>query len=306
MNRIAKVLSQISDDMLMHYGVARRSGRYPWGSGDNPYQHSGDFLSRVQSLKKSGMSETDIAKTMGLTTTQLRTQMSLAKDERRAVQVATAKDLREKGYSLNEIADKMGFANDSSVRSLLNENSEARMNQAKAKHHGIKGMRWGVRRYQSKDGSLTSAGRKRQSDGSGEKQATSSNTKKKIAVAAVSTATIAAAAYYVHKNPEKIGQAMSKFKGVKMKDLSQKAADKGREYVKNAVKGAKDGVEEATKEAPKKAAKAVVAGIIMNQTKKALDSAVGKEESAKIFQANDNKKIGKFWKVSPDDKDDDD
>ncbi len=43
MNRIAKVLSQISDDMLMHYGVARRSGRYPWGSGDNPYQHSGDF-----------------------------------------------------------------------------------------------------------------------------------------------------------------------------------------------------------------------------------------------------------------------
>lgn len=93
MNRIAKVLSQISDDMLMHYGVARRSGRYPWGSGDNPYQHSGDFLSRVQSLKKSGMSETDIAKTMGLTTTQLRTQMSLAKDERRAVQVATAKDL---------------------------------------------------------------------------------------------------------------------------------------------------------------------------------------------------------------------
>ena len=28
-------------------------------------------------------------------------------------------------------------------------------------HHGIKGMRWGVRRYQNKDGGLTSAGRKR-------------------------------------------------------------------------------------------------------------------------------------------------
>ena len=82
--------------------------------------------------KKSGMSETDIAKNMCLTTTQLRTQMSLAKDERRALQVATAKGLREKGYSLNEIADKMGFANDSSVRSLLNETSENRMNQAKA------------------------------------------------------------------------------------------------------------------------------------------------------------------------------
>ena len=173
-------------------------------------------------------------------------------------------------------------------------------------HHGIKGMKWGVRRYQNKDGSLTPAGKRMQSDSSEEKKTASASTKRKIAVAAVSTATIAAAAYYVHKNPERIGQAMSKFRGVKMKDLSQKAADKGKEYVKNALKGAKDGAEEAIKEAPKKAAKAVVTGVIMNQTKKALDSAVGKEESAKIFQANDNKKIGKFWKVSPDDKDDDD
>ena len=124
-------MNSIVEDILMHYGMPRRSGRYPYGSGENPYQHSGDFLSRVQELKKSGMSETDIAKNMGLTTTQLRTQMSLAKDERRALQVATAKGLREKGYSLNEIADKMGFANDSSVRSLLNETSENRMNQAK-------------------------------------------------------------------------------------------------------------------------------------------------------------------------------
>lgn len=28
-------------------------------------------------------------------------------------------------------------------------------------HHGIKGMKWGVRRFQRKDGSLTSAGKKR-------------------------------------------------------------------------------------------------------------------------------------------------
>ena len=32
-------------------------------------------------------------------------------------------------------------------------------------HHGIKGMRWGIRRYQHKDGSLTPAGRKRYDDG---------------------------------------------------------------------------------------------------------------------------------------------
>ena len=124
-------MTSIMEEFLIHYGMPRRSGRYPYGSGENPYQHSGDFLSRVSELKKSGMSETDIAKNIGLTTTQLRTQISLAKDERRSLQVATAKGLREKGYSLNEIADKMGFANDSSVRTLLNETSEKRMNQAK-------------------------------------------------------------------------------------------------------------------------------------------------------------------------------
>ena len=79
-------------DELMHYGMPRRSGRHPWGSGDNPYQHSGDFLSRVDELKKSGMSESEIAKTLGVTTisygkevpstTRLRALISIAKDER--------------------------------------------------------------------------------------------------------------------------------------------------------------------------------------------------------------------------------
>lgn len=124
-------MNPIAEDILMHYGIKRRSGRYPWGSGENPYQRSGDFLSRIDDLKSQGLSETEIARAMGLTTTQYRVQKALAKDERRALNVARAKSLREDGLSLNEIAREMGFKNDSSVRSLLNENSEARMNQAK-------------------------------------------------------------------------------------------------------------------------------------------------------------------------------
>lgn len=124
-------MNSIAEDILMHYGTPRHSGRYPWGSGDDPYQHSGDFLSRIEELKSKGLTETEIAKAMGMSTTQYRAQKSLAKDERRALDVARAKSLREDGLSLNEIAREMGFTNDSSVRSLLNERSEARMNQAK-------------------------------------------------------------------------------------------------------------------------------------------------------------------------------
>ena len=119
------------DDILMHYGVKRRSGRYPWGSGEDPYQHSGDFLGRVEELQKKGLSEKEIADTIGLTTSQLRIQKSLAKDERRSLQVARAKSLRTDGYSLSEIAKIMGFNNDSSVRALLNEHAESNMKLAK-------------------------------------------------------------------------------------------------------------------------------------------------------------------------------
>lgn len=135
-----KTMDASVEDVLVHYGMPRRSGRYPWGSGEHPYQHSGDFLSRVEELKSQGLSETDVAKAIGLTTTQLRVQYSLAKDERRALNVATAKSLREHGYSLKEIAEKMGFANDSSVRTLLNADSERRMNQAKATAEHLKKM----------------------------------------------------------------------------------------------------------------------------------------------------------------------
>ena len=150
-------------DELMHYGMPRRSGRYPWGSGKDPYQHCTDFLSRVQYMVDNGVSDDDIAKSMGLTkqqfeteksfavvhdmtkrgksekeiaealgttTTKVRLQKTMIKDGHRAVEVDIAKDLRDQGYSLNDIAKQMGYKNDSSVRSLLNAESESRMKQA--------------------------------------------------------------------------------------------------------------------------------------------------------------------------------
>lgn len=134
-------MEEVLDDILMHYGMPRRSGRYPWGSGDNPYQRTPDFYSRVNDMRKNNFTYTDengvtytgdvaIAKSMGLTTTQLRVQYTRSKNERRALEVEKIKSLQEDGYSLTEIAKMLGYKNESSIRSKLNENAEARMNAA--------------------------------------------------------------------------------------------------------------------------------------------------------------------------------
>lgn len=121
-----------NEDVLMHYGMPRRSGRYPWGSGDDPYQHGKDFLSRVEELKKAGWTETpeNIKNEFGLTTTQYRTEKALCKSERRMLDVARAKSLKDDHLSATEIGRIMGI-NESTVRSLLNDKAEARMNQAR-------------------------------------------------------------------------------------------------------------------------------------------------------------------------------
>ena len=58
MNEIAKeILSYYGcasdEEFLEHYGMPRRSGRYPWGSGEDPYQHSRDFIGRVEEMRKN-------------------------------------------------------------------------------------------------------------------------------------------------------------------------------------------------------------------------------------------------------------
>lgn len=123
-------MNPIAEDILMHYGVKRRSGRYPYGSGDHPFQNSGDFLSRIEELKKADMTETEIASALGMTTTSLRTQLRVAKHQKRALEADRARSLREDGKSLNEIAEIMGYKNDSSIRSLLDENTSKNKNKA--------------------------------------------------------------------------------------------------------------------------------------------------------------------------------
>lgn len=124
-------------NILEHYGTKRHSGRYPWGSGDNPYQHSGDFLSRVEELKKKGLSEKEILETindslpdeykMGLT--EFRTARQKAGHDRKALEYDQIRALKDDGFGWKEIGDKLGMS-ESSVRSKYNNAIGEKASQA--------------------------------------------------------------------------------------------------------------------------------------------------------------------------------
>lgn len=115
--------------VIKHYGTPRHSGRYPWGSGENP-QRSRDFNSYVNSLKKQGLSEVEIARGLGMTTSQLRNAKSIARAEKRQSDVTQVLKLKDKGYSNSEIGRRMNI-NESTVRSLQNSTLKSRSESTK-------------------------------------------------------------------------------------------------------------------------------------------------------------------------------
>lgn len=120
------------ENHLAHYGILRRSGRYPWGSGESTESRSRSFLGMVAELKKQGLSDTEIAKQFDdppknpFTTTDLRAQRTIALAQVKAANVAMAQRLKEKGYSNSAIAERMDLAGESSVRALLEPGSKLR------------------------------------------------------------------------------------------------------------------------------------------------------------------------------------
>jgi len=112
-------------DYLAHYGILRKSGRYPWGSGENPNQRSKSFLDVTNELRKEGMSDSQIAKMFDdrkngfpFTTADLRALRSRATNIQTQEKIRTAQKLQDKGMGASAIARQMGL-NESTVRSLL-------------------------------------------------------------------------------------------------------------------------------------------------------------------------------------------
>ena len=148
MNKVAEeilsyygVAERIESDTLEHYGIKRRSGRYPYGSGDDPYQHGRDFLGRVEELRKQGFTyvdetgkkwtgDTAIAKSMGLSTNKFRTELGIASEERKMYNIATAKSLRQDGLNTSEIGRKMGVS-ESTVRGWFKAEDESKFKKSR-------------------------------------------------------------------------------------------------------------------------------------------------------------------------------
>lgn len=112
-------------DELKHYGTPHvgatpHSGRWPYGSGDEPYQHGSEFLDTLSALKKEGISEAKIADYFGLkSTTDLRAHKKLATEQVKAANIARAMRLKnEKRYSTREIGRIMGIG-ESTIRGWL-------------------------------------------------------------------------------------------------------------------------------------------------------------------------------------------
>lgn len=130
-------MNPIAEDILMHYGMPRRSGRYPWGSGEDPYQRSRDLLGRYDELKKQGLKESEIAAELGYfdkrtglpSATKLRAAKSNAKNIRDIYRIETAKSLRKDGLGPTEIGRRMGVP-EGTVRGWFDAEFEGRARAA--------------------------------------------------------------------------------------------------------------------------------------------------------------------------------
>ena len=109
---------------LKHYGTPRHSGRYPWGSGDDP-QRSKSFSTRVSELKKEGYSQPKIAEMFGLAnSTELRARLHIESEAKYGAQAALAARLRAKGYSDVAISKRLEVSPNTVKNLLLPETKE--------------------------------------------------------------------------------------------------------------------------------------------------------------------------------------
>lgn len=123
----------MSENFLAHVGVGhldnppgRGSGRYGWGTGDNPGQHQYDIISEVKRYRAKGMKDSDIARALlgdKATTTDLRAEIAITRTNQRMEERTRALELLNRpdvNGNVSKVGRMMGKS-ESSVRKLLDE-----------------------------------------------------------------------------------------------------------------------------------------------------------------------------------------
>lgn len=104
------------DDTLSHVGVSVKdgaevgSGRYRWGSGENPFQHLEGLHGEYVRLTKKGLKVGEIAEQMGMSVPELRARNEYYVDLKKNRDIAKAVEYADKGLSKQEISKKLGVS----------------------------------------------------------------------------------------------------------------------------------------------------------------------------------------------------
>lgn len=168
-------------------------------------------------------------------------------------------------------------------------------------HYGIKGMKWGVRRFQNADGTLTSAGKKRYGSGESSRKSTGKiKTKvdgKKVALLA---ATVAGAAFVYSKNKSAVDAFIKRNAAkayiktaISIEGFPPKAVRKAKSMASNFGRGVKQGLDNA----PEKMGRAMAEGAAYIAGMYAVGKLIGgarADDMIKSYNAyNKKNKVGK-------------
>lgn len=120
-----------------HQGSVPHSGRYTWGSGENSYQRATSWSDTVAKYRKTGLTDTQIATKLGITTSEFRARNTIANQTIRLKNQSMIMELHEKGLGPTEISRRTGIP-ESSVRMNLNEQVRHNVNRMESVKNDLK------------------------------------------------------------------------------------------------------------------------------------------------------------------------
>lgn len=135
-------LEEAYEDIILHKGTPHQgniphSGRYAWGSGENSYQRATSWSDTVAKYRKTGLSDTQIATKLGITTSEFRARNTIANQTIRLRNQSMIMELHEKGLGPTEISRQTGIP-ESSVRMNLNEQVRHNVNRMESVKNDLK------------------------------------------------------------------------------------------------------------------------------------------------------------------------